>query len=354
MKKLILGIAIVLLFVSTVWALQYGEDFYNKNKRTALSGNDNDPLKMFIREVDNQIAQGTGQTYYVDSGVAHEGDGSSWVKAKDTLDEAVDLCTADRGDIIYVAQGHSEAMGAAADEVDIDIAGVTVIGCGSGTLRPLFDYSAGDTTGAFTVGAANVTILNCVFKANILEVNDAIAIQAAGDNCRVAYCDFIVETAGTDEFFDCILLGDGADNCIVEDCLFDMANGAADHGIFLDYDTDGMIIRNNIMRGDYAVACIKGDTTLSTNLFILDNILWNGLTNDLNAQPVIELLTGTGGICKGNFMACDVADVAVAAVGDKMYEFANWYNEDMSFAAAGVDWAASAASPTSVTPCTDD
>ena len=44
------------------------------------------------------LAIGTGKIFYVDSNVTTEGDGTSWESAKDTLDEAVNLCTASRGD----------------------------------------------------------------------------------------------------------------------------------------------------------------------------------------------------------------------------------------------------------------
>ena len=36
-------------------ALTYNQDFYNKNRRTALSASENDPIYMFIGEVDTQL-----------------------------------------------------------------------------------------------------------------------------------------------------------------------------------------------------------------------------------------------------------------------------------------------------------
>lgn len=333
---------IVVTLCSVAFGLTYSGEYYRQHMSDNLSGNPNtDPLYLHMIEVDNLIGVngpiGTGQVFYVDSGVSSEGDGSSWTKAKDTLDEAVNLCTAGRGDFILVAQGHTEAMGAAADEVDINVAGVTVIGIGNGTLRPLFDYT-GDVTGAFAIGAANVTITNLVFKANVPDVNDAIDVEAAGDNSYIANCDFIVVTAGTDEFSDCISYGDAADNGTVQGCLFDMEDGAAEAGIHMDFDTDGMTIRGNTIRGDYSAACIQGDTTLSTNLMILDNILWNGVTANLNTVECIELLTGTVGIIKGNFLACNVATVDAAMVGDGVFLFDNWYNEDAGIDKTAVNW----------------
>jgi len=54
---------------------------------------------------------GTGTIFYVDSGVTNAGDGSNWNNAKATIEEAYDLCTANAGDVILVAQGHSETLG---------------------------------------------------------------------------------------------------------------------------------------------------------------------------------------------------------------------------------------------------
>jgi hypothetical protein len=60
--------------------------------------------------VDSKVVRVTGDVFYVDSNVANEGDGTSWTRAKDTLDEAVALCAIDNGDVILVAQGHAETM----------------------------------------------------------------------------------------------------------------------------------------------------------------------------------------------------------------------------------------------------
>jgi hypothetical protein len=288
-------------------------------------------LKQWAEGMEGRVGMaGTGKTFYVDSGVTNEGDGSSWTNAKDTLDEAVGLCTASRGDVIYVAQGHTEAMGTGADVVDLDVAGISVIGCGTGMLRPIFDYTDYDT-GTFAVGAANILIQNCIFRANVTDVNDAIEVEAAGDDCTIRNCSFIVNTAATDEFLDCIVLGDAADRLIVENCYFNMKGGAADHAIFFDYDSTDSIIRNNVILGDYAVANIKGDTTLSVDLLILDNVLMNGISGaaGLNAQPCIELLDGTGGILRRNSMAADVATHLLIRVADDMIPIENYSTDDV-------------------------
>ena len=354
MKKLI--ILMLLLITATSFALSPSANNARTTFRNGYAWGGNIPrdrATAWAQQVEAAaeigFGLGTGKVFYVDSGVANEGDGDSWDSAKDTLDEAVNLCTANRGDFILVAQGHTEVMGAAADEVDIDVAGVTVIGVGKGTLRPLFDYT-GTVTGAFAIGAGNVTLVNLVFKANVTDVNEAIDIESAGDWATITSCDFLVESGATDEFDSCIELGDAADRAVISNCLFDMKGGAAIEAIHLDFDTDGMIITNNIIRGDYSTACISGDTTLSTDLTISENILMNGISGvgGLNSEPAIEVLDGTGGIIAHNYIISDVATHLAMRVADDMIPIENW-----STAIIGDDTQANDANTASITVSED-
>src|SRR3972149_2755330 len=78
-----------------------------------------------------------GEVFFVHSGTGTNGAG--YGKNPDapvaTLDYAVGLCTADKGDVIFVMPGHAENIGSATACV-LDVAGIKVIGCGYGTLRP--------------------------------------------------------------------------------------------------------------------------------------------------------------------------------------------------------------------------
>lgn len=291
-------------------------------------------------EVQNSFPtnKGTGQTFYVDSAVGNDSYvGTSPKYATATLDAAIALCTASRGDIIYVMQGHSETMGAAADEVDIDIAGVTIIGLGEGELRPLFDYT-GDVTKAFNVGADQVTIVNLHFKANVTDVNDAVYIAAGSEDCAILGCAFTAEAEGTDDFLECIDSGGAAsDRLIVDGCVFRMGAGACNAAI-QTLDSDYMQVTNNVCFGDYAVACLYNVTTASNHIHVEENRFFNGTIGGnagLNAQPGIELVATTTGIISHNFIACNLATKAASVVAADCYLFENYYNEDESSAATG-------------------
>ena len=69
------------------------------------------------------------------------------------------------------------------------------------------------------------------------------------------------------------------------------------------------------------MAPIKGITTLSTNVRIKKNLLVT------DAEPCIELLTGTTGVISDNYCATDLAAIADSIVADACYKFQNYYCE---------------------------
>lgn len=94
-----------------------------------------------------------------------------------SVDYAIGLCTASKGDVIYCMPGHAETV--TASSIALDVAGVTVIGLGHGLNRPVFTYGAAAAT--ITVSAANCKWMGCDFLANFLDVASAFTIGAAKD-----------------------------------------------------------------------------------------------------------------------------------------------------------------------------
>jgi hypothetical protein len=339
MKRLIIFLTFALL-VGNVYADFPSDIVTNRSQMFSLGVYD--PFLKWARLVDDQVAgnTGTGEVFYVDSGVAAEGDGSSWTNAKNTLDEAINLCTANRGDVIYVAQGHSETMGAAADEVDVDISGITIIGIGNGDNRPLFNYT-GTTTGVFAIGADDVTLYNLRFYATISDVNEAIEIEAGSARVTIQNCLFAAETEGTDEFLECIDGSGGAasDNLHVIDCEFRMAAGAANSAICMK-DTDYAIIAGCVSHGDYAVANIENKTTASNHNLIYGNWLFNGTIggdSGLGTTPCISMVATSTGMIAGNTLICNAATPNAAITGANMYITDNYYSETAA-ASGGPMW----------------
>lgn len=277
---------------------------------------------------------GNNATLLVGERGASDANDGSFLKPFSTVDYAISQCAANRGDVIFIRPNHTTTVDAA-DEVDFDVAGISVIGLGNGSNRPRFDYTAG--AGEVAIGADNVLLQNINFHANVDSVLIAIDVEDGVDNAVIRGCLFDVETAGTDEFDNAIRFTNNNTNCIVEDCDFDMGIADAVRAIFLDADTQGMIIRNNRIRGDYSTACIGGDTTLSTDILIENNLLINGEAGDIGTVECIELLTGTHGVIRDNHLVCNVATPDLAIVADTCFQFNNYYSETVNAEAVHVN-----------------
>lgn len=274
----------------------------------------------------------TGEIIYCDSGASAGGEtGTSWTNAAITLDGAVNLCTEDRGDIILVAAGHTETL-AAADAVDVDIAGVTVIGLGVGEQRPVFDVT---TNGEIRIDDADFSIENCVFKAHSPDTTHCFDITDNAHGMTIKDCDFIVDTEGTDEFTDAIDIVAGADYLTVQDCEFHQGGGNAATAFTID-SSDFLVIKDCVVTGDYSTACINSETAASFGVTIKDNVLYNGDTHaiGLNTEPCIELFATDTGVIVNNACFCNVATPNLSIVAADMHLSGNTYNETEGVVAA--------------------
>ena len=104
-----------------------------------------------------------------------------------TIEYAVSQCTANRGDIIFVKPGHAETISSAAI-LTLDVAGVAIIGLGSGSNRPTLTFTTA-TTANIPVTAANITVHNMLFVANFANV--ASVFTATG---TATPTDFVVDS----------------------------------------------------------------------------------------------------------------------------------------------------------------
>ena len=272
-------------------------------------------------------------TVLADGGVGgSDGNPGTYTKPLATIDAAVAKCTANRGDVIYVMPGHVETI-SAASSLDLDVAGIRVVGLGKGTKMVRCDFTA--AAGTVAVGADDVMIENINFHANVDSVALGLVIEDGVDHCTVRNCVFDVETSGTDEFDIAIQMVNNNTGTTIDSCTIDMGLADAVAGIKMDADTAMTTIKNCRIRGDYSTANIVGDTTLSTNVDIASNLLENGIGGNLNAQPGIELLTGTTGTIRDNYIVCNLATKAASVVADTCMLFENYYNEDIGGAATG-------------------
>lgn len=315
MKKFIIMLAAMLLAVSLVpWGESYGITANDIRWGQDVTSNmPSNTLKQWTVSVESLLGIGaaggigTGNKYYVDSNVTVEGDGSSWTKARNTLDEAVALCTANNGDVIYVAQGHNESL-TAADGVDLDVAGITVIGCGSGSDRPRFDFD--NAAGEFVIGAAAVTVINLTFLPSVTAVTHCIDVENAGDWAVIAGCEFLEgEAAGTDEFIDCIQVGTTATNVTIRHNVYTNIGGTGPNN-FIDLSAATISnprIYGNVIKGEFAEAGIWGGAAVPTDVVCFSNYVENRTTGQFG----IEFQGAATGIYGDNQVYTDGATTAI-------------------------------------------
>lgn len=142
----------------------------------------------------------TGNTFYADNGNAEAADGGSGAASPDwgtepekpfrTLDYAIGQCTANNGDIINIMPGHTETLNSSAALI-LDVAGITINGIGTGSLRPVFNVStSGANEARIGITGDGTIVRNLIFRANSTSVgssNVGIYIGASDvviDGCR--------------------------------------------------------------------------------------------------------------------------------------------------------------------------
>jgi hypothetical protein len=104
-----------------------------------------------------------------------------------TLEYALSQCVANRGDTIFIKPGHAESV-ISATSLNFDVAGVSIIGLGTGSKRPTFTFTTANTA-TIPVTADNMSVSNCRFVGNFLSIASCFTVAAAADFV-IDNCDF--------------------------------------------------------------------------------------------------------------------------------------------------------------------
>lgn len=261
------------------------------------------------------FVDGPGNRYYVDSGHAsasNNNDGTSWSNPCATLDGAVGKCTASNGDIIFIAPGHTETI-TADSGVDIDVAGITVIGLGVGAARPTFTFTTA-VTADFKLAAASTRIQNILFLSGIDATTGIVEVSAA--DCVVKDCEF---RDSTGQATDCLITTAAADRLLIDGCRFNMAAAAGANSAIALVGTDDVIIRNCWIYGNFAVGAIDLRTTACLRLSVHDCFIWTENAADI---AIVDTITASTGIIGPNLFIVlqeDAANVTEAITGATFY-----------------------------------
>ena len=267
----------------------------------------------------------TGARFFVHSGTGSNstGYGMSPDRPFASIDYAVGQCTASKGDIIYAMPGHAETVSAAGG-LDLDVAGISVIGLGTGTLQPTVTLGTVETSDV-DVDAANITIENLHFKSAFADI--AVCIDVNATDCTIRKCRF-TEAADNQNFLICVLgaAAAGSDYLTVEDCYCIQDDAANTHFVSLPGTSRGVVVRRNIIIGDFGTAAIgaAGVVIFGT---VVDNVIYNAASDN---DSCINL-AGTG-ICMRN-LACGAAAQANGITATTWAIAENYYgvvSEDLS------------------------
>jgi len=304
MRKLLI-ICLLLCLVSIAYGVPRSSDRDERGSFTgprAGTGRD-DNIMALLNLMHDQLYGSSGNIFYCDSGeTTGTEDGKSWETATDTLDEAINLCTANAGDVIYIAPGHAETI-TTVSAIAMDVAGVTVRGFGRGSLMPTLTLTGG-----------------------------AIVSQITGPYISAANCCIsgikIYVTSGVQDLMVCDASSDGFE---IADCVFEVASGFMPP-TFIDifeHADDGYILRNKLVAGADVDDVVCSGISFSTvsgitikdykmigkvhawlynskeadDVWVEDNVLYGGTMtgdNTIGDREVIKFADETSGLFLNN------------------------------------------------------
>lgn len=233
---------------------------------------------------------GNSATLQVGEKGASNGNKGGYYDPFSTIDYAVGMCAANRGDIIMVRPNHTETVSAAGG-LDLDVAGIAIIGLGTGANRPTVNFTTA-TTADMDVDAANITMYNILFTGGVGALVAPIDVNAA--DFTLINCEYRDVTG---QCVDCILTDNSADRFRIVNFRYvgDSAAGT-NSGIAL-VGSDDVVIDGLFMDGNFAVGGIDIRTTAVTDLEVR-----NVVFRTRNAADIflVDTVTGSTGMIGPN------------------------------------------------------
>lgn len=274
-----------------------------------------------IRGMPLQVAH-PGEVFFVNNssvlakgGVAgSNGNDGTYKRPFASIDYAVGKCTASRGDIIFVMPGHVETVTAAAG-LDLDVAGVAVIGLGQGSLRARVNFTTA-TTADMDVDAANISLVNMLFTGGVDALVAPIDINAA--DCTMLNCEYRDVTG---QATDVILADANADRLCIDNYFHNGAAAAGANSAIALVGMDNPVIKNFRIIGNFAVAGIDIRTTAAVDVDICDGYIWTKNAADVAIKDTVTGTTGKIGP-NLNFMLTDnAANITESVTGATFHLF---------------------------------
>ena len=218
---------------------------------------------------------------------------------------------AGRGDLIVLKPGHAENITAAAG-INITTAGVTIVGLGSGSLRPTFTFTTANTA-TITIAANSVGFSNILFVGGFLNVAtcfDIVNAQVATD-FAVDSCEFR-DSSTVLNFVKCVRIGTTAN--IADGLQFTnnrVVGLAATPAAGTTAISTGSLINRAIIQGNWVshqILLANTSCLVATGALNLTNTLIRGnLTDRPNTASNGEILSTSGTAFLGTMLADNYA-----------------------------------------------
>jgi hypothetical protein len=275
----------------------------------------------------------TGNVFFVHNTNGGDGNvGTDPTVPFKTLDYAIGKCTASQGDTIILMEGHAETITAA---IALDVAGLTIIGLGSGDARPTITVNAA-VNGLF-VTTANQRIYNVKFVtgASYGITTKLFALTGGVGNHIISDCHFQV-AAATKMYHLGYVLGAVGSPITFRNCLFEnlstltiAGNGTKQKNAILIRNGDVNIIGCRFIdMGTKAknkwVACVKAGSVgvghLASNISIQDCVFTSrgvAVTNRAAAvSPRMSIIRSQGISTSANTAVANIFLVTYANIVD--------------------------------------
>lgn len=230
-----------------------------------------------------------GEVFWVDENASSPGRGT-FQNPDTSIDTSIGRCVSGRGDVIMVKPGHVENISAAA-AMTCDVAGVSIVGLGTGNDQACIVFDTADTAD-IDVSAENVSFVNMWFLANYANVDGAIDVTADGDYLTIQNCRVSASSNALD-FEEFLNLAAGAHNFAFLYNDVELLEGTnAESLVFAAGDSDSMrVIGNNIvMEASASIFDIDAAAIATNGPIFRDNFMVN-LTNAADFCVEIQATT---------------------------------------------------------------
>lgn len=201
-----------------------------------------------------------------------------------TLQGASALCSADRGDVVFIRPGFTQTIADATTFVPV--AGVAYIGLGRGNKRPLLTFSA--TGSAIPVSVANVIFSNIQITVSIDAVVKVFNVTAAG--LLLDRVDYVQVAAKSPVTF--LLTSAAGTDLEISNCRH-VQNAAVSVTKWIDLvGADRFYIHDSHMRVSASTHILGGTTTASLDGRI-DNVVCDNVAATVASIVMLANTTGT-------------------------------------------------------------